>query len=541
MLVSYLSKKPLWFKLQLLACLALLLPIWSFHYLPLNDWPNHLASMELLRLYDAGPPGFIIPNPLPLPPNSLVFLIMRAAAPLIGVEMIGRILLSLTLVLLPWSLSYVLGALDQNLEPLGLAGAALGYHWFFVMGFLNFALSIPLFLLAAGYWLRTKDRKDAKAVFSRLALFSLVFLAHLIAGLVLGLMVLLMRVADAWRTSQKGKKIQNWIFPILLDGLAFLPSLLLMALTLPAIFSNDLPSGIVWGTVSERLSYLLLIPPMPSISWLALGVLLLYALIRMGGGIMASTPPIVRRRLAHLSMPMVWILLALLMLLLALLVPESTSTWQFASPRFVPFFAFFALVGVGLPTVRLNFTPSIFDELCIGFFALTLVLVIALFMQWAPLQPPLASIAHLSSFMAPHSAVWPVGEGFAMSLSTLTSPYFHAWGYWILDKPLYTPYFFAEKYSPINYAEPTAHARDQTNRWLNELVFESFTNTSAPRCAAWTHYYQKVNWSAIAGEYDYVALRTGVCDNGSVVPTSMFKQIYAEPPLYLYQSKTKKP
>ncbi len=84
--------KPWWFWALLAFTILLLVPIWYFHFLPLNDWPNHLAGVHMVIENDAGRPSYMQANPTLLLPNSTDFWFMRLLGPFVGVEAAGRLL-----------------------------------------------------------------------------------------------------------------------------------------------------------------------------------------------------------------------------------------------------------------------------------------------------------------------------------------------------------------------------------------------------------------------------------------------------------------
>ncbi len=530
-MLDALAKKPLWFKLQILATLILLVPIWYFQYLPLNDWPNHLASMHLLAEFDAGTPTYIQPNPAMLLPNATVFYFMRYAGPFIGIETAGRLLLSIYLILMPFSMGYFLRQFHPSLEPLGLAGAALAYNWFFSMGFLNFTLSLPLFLLSAGYWMAHRHRlREKKPFLLAAALFTIAFLTHLVAGAVLALFIFFIRLRDeiSHRVQKKKSKgfvsrLRSLIFALLPDVAAFLPSVAIGLISLPSILGAESFSAIIWSSAGSKLQYLLVLLPATYYTLAILTVLGLVIAFSAGLRRLMAGPD---RFLSAL---------ALLLLLLAVLLPESTSSWQFAAPRLLPFFLFIALAALLLPLTLPKPLPIFSLEVPVALFILVMVQTAWLSFAWSSLQAPLNSMAHLADHLPARASVWPMGYGTSVSDPELrVSPYFQAWGYWVVQKDVFVPELFSGAYSPILYAPEAASSREAVDSWLHQLVVLQFTNRTLG-CGAWNAYYSLINWSVVATHYDYVAMRYGACDNLSAVPAG-FTRVYADPPLYLYKT-----
>ncbi|MDE1798107.1 MAG: hypothetical protein KGH63_01735 [Candidatus Micrarchaeota archaeon] len=553
-MLSSLAKKPLWFKLQLLATLALIIPVWFFTYLPLNDWPNHLASMHLLVEYDAGIPTYIQPNPSLLLPNASVFYFMRALGPFVGVETAGRMLLTLYLLLMPWAMGYLLRQFHPSLEPLGLASAALSYNWFFSMGFLNYVLSLPLFLLCAAYWMEHRGQmKKKKPFLIAAALFTLTFLTHLVAGGILALFIFFIRLRDemnapAQKTTSKpavrprasaprrvpprpapglvpaiAPRLRSLVLALLPDVAAFLPCIAIAFLSMPSILSGESASGILWSSWWDKLQYLQVILPAP--------IYTIFGLLVIAMVVVLSVEP--RRLLAGPEPFMA--ALALLLLLGAVTLPESTASWQFAAPRLLPFFLFAAIIALAWPLAHPAQSPLLSLDLPIALFLLVLVQVAWLWMAWSALQAPMGSFVHLSDQMPAHAYVWPLGSGMATTDPQLhASPYFQAFGYWVVKKDVFVPGLFDAAYSPLQYTSASRPARDLVENWLNDLVSSQFANRTAS-CGSWDAYYSSINWSLVGAQFDYVAMRKGSCDNLSSIPGN-FPLVYSQSPLYLYKT-----
>ncbi|MDE1798675.1 MAG: hypothetical protein KGH63_04710, partial [Candidatus Micrarchaeota archaeon] len=154
---------------------------------------------------------------------------------------------------------------------------------------------------------------------------------------------------------------------------------------------------------------------------------------------------------------------------------------------------------------------------------------------WSPLQAPLYQMAHLSDQMPAGARVLPIGSGLAVPNGEMGNfPYFQAWGYWVVQKNVFSPYLFSATYTPIVYDANTTPARNQVMVWLNNLVGSEFSHPASD-CSAWQAYYHQINWSLIAQQYGYVALRKGSCDNQTYMPAS-FRLAYSDPPLFLYKT-----
>ena len=529
---------PLWIWLQAFASILLILPIFYFQYLPLNDYPNHLASMHFILQNDAGINTYIESNLGLFNTNSLFFWIVLIFAKITGLDLAGRIALSIVLISLPWGASYFFSSLNKNMAPLGLIGALFAYNFFFSMGFANFCLSISLFLFAAGYWMKILPKKTGMREFSiMLILAFLTYSAHIISAIVLigfaaATFLFYAFIANRAENEKKNNfalqkrkfigfgNAANGIKEIFgkdffLKFTPFLPAVLLILLSLLEFFEgSSSASYIIFNPLEGNLGYLfVLAPAVPSALFtmiLAPYLLILYSKNKM-----------------HLpKWCLLWALFAIFFLLLSLLLPEMISSWQFIQLRFWPFFAIFLIAFLFHPIASLKNSKNIFLEIGAISFLLLLASTYLTFLQWEKLQPTLGEIDSLSSFMHEGSAVFATGEGFASLIKTQSPPssLLHTWGYWAIEKNIYSPDLFAYKYSPIKYKDENMHAREQVSAWGEAFIEHLFSNKENDACIYWQEYYSSINWSLICDNYDFVVLREGECEN-NFIPAACFEKI----------------
>ena len=533
------AKKPWWWTALLITTILLLVPIWYFHFLPLNDWPNHLAGVYLVVQNDAGHPSYVEANPDILLPNSTDFWFMRILGPFVGVETSGRIVLSITIILMIWGSAYFFRQIHPDLEALGGAGgAALAYNWFFLMGFLNFALSIPIFLIACGYWMRVDNAREKNCGGNKrdyafaIALAALATFTHLVAGLVLIAIIGIIRVVEAVQAFSKNKNrgcedgIKASMRHLRWDAAFAAPVLLISILSLPSLLAPESGGNMIWNGPLSALNYLLHTPPNPALA-------IVFIVVAATNTIIWITSS---KRVWGFDAK--WLALAALLAAGGMLLPESTATWQFAAPRLWPFFIYAAIASIFLPLAKSG-AKQLFAELTVALLILTLAQTGLLMYGWAAEQPRLSAIASVADHLQEGAAVFPVGEGFAMTgEQSGVSPYFHAWGYWVMQKGVFVPYVFAEDYTPLKYKDPAAHDREELDNAIGDLGYKVFAKPTDDTCKYWKEYYQALNWTRIGHAYDYVVLRTGECENASIVPKP-FALEWAAAPLYVFKNENK--
>lgn len=130
-----------------------IIPIWYFDYLPLQDYPNHLARLNVIS--DYGNSDFyrgnfqigFLKGTLPLPYLSLDIFVAKFMT-FLDVDTAMRVFISLYIIMYVTSLYLLSRDLNQDFTLLLLINLPVIYSWFFYLGYLNFLFSIPLFLFA---------------------------------------------------------------------------------------------------------------------------------------------------------------------------------------------------------------------------------------------------------------------------------------------------------------------------------------------------------------------------------------------------------
>ncbi|MCY4566942.1 MAG: hypothetical protein OXD49_01420 [Candidatus Poribacteria bacterium] len=137
-----------------------LLPVWGFKYFPTQDGASHIynsyvvkeyhkhENYRLREVYDLN--ATIFPN---WTSHALLVVLLYVFPPLVC----EKIVLTLCIGLLPFSLFYFLNGIAKRNVVFGLLGFLFAYNYLLHMGFYNFVLSMSLFFFAMGYWWKVKD------------------------------------------------------------------------------------------------------------------------------------------------------------------------------------------------------------------------------------------------------------------------------------------------------------------------------------------------------------------------------------------------
>ena len=250
-----------------------LLPLLAAAVPPLADYPNHLARMHVLAEIDRDPAlAAIYGVDWKLLPNLAMDLVVPPLVPLLGVETAGKVFLALSLVLL------VLGTVALRRALYGRAGfwplALLPFLASTVLayGLLNYLFGVGLMLLALACWFATAHWPAAPRL-ALTGLFALLlFFAHLVAFGAFGLCVLAAVLAREPRLlSAAGLKA------LVLEGLPFLPALVLLLAGSPTLGGELSLQYILWDKLRGLLTpvlfqsplrdLLLAGPPLALIAW----------------------------------------------------------------------------------------------------------------------------------------------------------------------------------------------------------------------------------------------------------------------------------
>ena len=186
--------------LLLLLIAALLAPIWTVRYVPLGDYPNHLASAFVLaHLNDSRFPFHTFYgadwNSYPyLMMTGILYLLQKV----ISIDLAGRLLLSLCVLAVPAAAWLFLREANPGAEMLALWTLLTAQNsYFFLNGLLNMQLSLALCLVVLAGWVRLPKNPRAISWCLLLVAVTALYFTHLmglaIAGLALTTYTLIAR------------------------------------------------------------------------------------------------------------------------------------------------------------------------------------------------------------------------------------------------------------------------------------------------------------------------------------------------------------
>ena len=174
----------------------LCLPVLSVTYVPLVDYPNHLARVSILYQYADVPAYqstyYRVLAPIP---DLAIDLITLPLLHLFHVITAGKIFLVLTILLFVTGCHQLGKAIHGHLTWLTLPCVFFFYNSMFLYGFVSYMFGLGLFCVTVAYRLQLRGRWTKKGFLILTLLLLLAFFAHLSAEVFLGVTFV---VVTAW-------------------------------------------------------------------------------------------------------------------------------------------------------------------------------------------------------------------------------------------------------------------------------------------------------------------------------------------------------
>ena len=164
MLVSVLDRRNALFRCTFAACVvSALVLIWAHRFLPLSDYPDWIyeGSVAAELLQGKAPVSYTSFKHYPVPNAGAVALIGLLDF-VFSPEVSGKIVLSLCIILLALSSTYLLKSVSRNANnPLLLVPLLFLFNTFFFWGELAYILGLSLFFFYCGYLFRRIYRSES--------------------------------------------------------------------------------------------------------------------------------------------------------------------------------------------------------------------------------------------------------------------------------------------------------------------------------------------------------------------------------------------
>jgi hypothetical protein len=165
--------------------IASVVPIWIGKYFPSQNGPEYLLAVQMIKEYFS--PDFNYSDyyelTLLIVPNILFHFIVYLLSFVFPLLVASKIALSLSIILLPLSVFYLIRAVDSRKMILGFASFTCVYNYFIPKAYSSFYLSISIFFFLLGYLVKHYERLSLKTLVWLSVLGFLVYIAHMFSFL----------------------------------------------------------------------------------------------------------------------------------------------------------------------------------------------------------------------------------------------------------------------------------------------------------------------------------------------------------------------
>ena len=187
---------PVWTLVFVGLSIAAVYPIWRAKHPPLQDLPQHLAAISVLKNYPDLGLGQYFDLQLSKTQYLTYYLLAQALSYLAGVTLANKILLCASLIALPWSIASLLRELGRDAR-LAIFAFGLTYNAHLVLGFFNFLAALPLVFWGLTAAVRLRQEHTPKRMIY-LGLWLLVcFYMHVVPFAFLGLGATIVLIGDS--------------------------------------------------------------------------------------------------------------------------------------------------------------------------------------------------------------------------------------------------------------------------------------------------------------------------------------------------------
>jgi len=429
----------------------LLAPVWTVHYPPLIDYPNHLASTFVLaHLKD---PAFHFSefyasnwSPTPYLAMDLILVGLQQFLP---VMLAGRIFLSLCLLAVPPAVWFFIRQANPGQESLAFWSLLLSSNmYFFMYGFLNLQLAFALCFVVLGLWLRYLENPRPIRWWLLLVAVSALYFTHLVGYGVAGIVVtsyLLLKRRSA------GEMLRSWL--LFLPGAIFY---LLWATHGRGNWSMAF-QGLGWkakGLLAMMLGY------SPALDFLTL-------LVIAGCILWAGSDNREFRWNCN------WLGVAGCLFAVYLVLPSNYGSATVVDRRLMPFLFVIALAGA-----KVGKRAKLMVPIVLLLFVLRTGNVE---MNFLSIQPRLENLAQSFSFIPKDSRVLP----FIAHQTENPLPEDHFWAYGVIERGWFSPYLFHDR-----GVQPF------------QVKLQTYTPSPSPEYLLTRN--EPIDWKQIEADYDYL-------------------------------------
>ena len=210
-----------WCALGLVSSL-LVMPVLTVTYVPLVDYPNHLARVHILYKY-ADVPAYqsVYSKGLEPLPNLAIELLVFPLLAFVDILAASKIFLILTLLLFIAGCHQLGAAIHGRPTWLVLPALFFVYNSMLFYGFVNYLVGVGVFCLALAFRLRLRVKWTVRRFLMLTLLALLAFLAHLSAYFFIGVTMVVVTAWDYFTGKEKLRTAALTLTPLVLPLISF--------------------------------------------------------------------------------------------------------------------------------------------------------------------------------------------------------------------------------------------------------------------------------------------------------------------------------
>ncbi|MDD5023398.1 MAG: hypothetical protein PHU63_04480 [Candidatus ainarchaeum sp.] len=451
--------------------------IWFFPYPPLNDLPNHLATIHIINQIIHGDPylseafEFDLFKPAIVP--HIVILLLSQIFPIL---ISAKIFLSLYILVFYFSMDYFFKIFNKDNPYLTTISLLFLFNVFFYFGFLGFMLSIPV------YFLLFTKLYQAKSNYLLISV-SVILLSFF--HLATSFLLLLTIVCFDWKKI-KDYKFFLYLTPFILLLLYWFSSSIIISdtnLFITSIIDKFLSLEHGISTFIFKISLLFAFSPVGFFFVLIFLIYIYYSKYKLN----------FKKYILFLS----------ILFILFLFLPESIPQWQFLSSRILPFFIFFIILT--FPKVSKIEEPIFFVILLIFLISA----IVYTFVAFYDSHEEISLIVSLQDYIEENSSIQYLFVPSRLNVSyAFIQPYLHAQHYITIEKnSVYTTDLFSYWYNPLKsktYILSDFDHYSTRNITVNQINVKD--------CKIYNSYFSKVITDLAYPQNDYILLFRDECN-----------------------------
>lgn len=195
---------PWWTAIFAVLSIAAVYPIWRARHPPIQDLPQHLAAISVLKNYPDLALGQYFELHLLRTQYLAYYLLAQVVSYVTGVTLANKILLGIAIIALPISIVALLRSLGRDTR-LAVFAFGLTYNAHLVLGFFNFLAALPLVFFGLAAAVRLREKHTVKRMVTLGILLLTCFYMHVVPFAFLGLGATAVLIGDSFkRTAQRG-------------------------------------------------------------------------------------------------------------------------------------------------------------------------------------------------------------------------------------------------------------------------------------------------------------------------------------------------